>query len=146
MTVSFYYLEEATYKYKIESNVILQIISDGSSIELDVSTIPLDNEDQLDYIYASKCTKKDIEYWIAYILWWYDIGDKYGWWSRNDVYRAAQACMIVGEVLSPNILMDICGIKMGFQYDPVSYEEMKRRLELKYEADANNKLFREGAD
>lgn len=145
MMLSFYYLEEATYKYKIEHDLILQIISDDSG-ELQISTIPLDEEGEMDYDYASKCTDKDIEYWIAHVLWWYDIGDRYGWWSRDDVYRSAQACMIMGEVLNPNVLMHVCGIEMGFGKPPVSYDEMKRRLDLKYEADKNNQQFKEGAD
>jgi hypothetical protein len=138
-----YDMTEAIYRYLIGFDSYIEIL-DRSEGELKVYTISLDEEGEAES--AHPCTEKDIEYWIGHVLWWYDINDNFGWWNRDDVYRAAQACMISGVVLDVEVLMYVCGIQTGWAEPPLPYDEMKKRLHLREEANSNNQKFREGAD
>ncbi len=136
-------MTEAIYRYRSGFDSYIEIL-DRSEGELKVYTISLDEEGEVEYTHL--CSEKDIEYWIGHVLWWYDINDNFGWWKRDDVYRAAQACMISGVVLDVEALMYVCGIQTGRDEPPLSYDEMKKRLRLREEANSNNQKFREGAD
>jgi len=145
--ISHYNMKESIHRYEIDYGLCLEI-TDRSDGELEVSTFSFDEEGNADD-WRRSITEREIEYWIAHVLWWYDINDRFGWWSSQDVFRAAQACKISGVVLEAEVLMDVCGIQGGYGTPPLSYDEMKKRLTLHEEAgeaDLNNQEFREGAD
>tara|TARA_Y100001937_G_scaffold117139_1_gene170037 strand:- start:10125 stop:10556 length:432 start_codon:yes stop_codon:yes gene_type:complete len=139
-----YSLTQAIYRYLIGFDSYIEIL-DRSEGELEIYSITLDEDGDIDYTIPR--TETDIEYWIGHVLWWYHVNDdNFGWWNKHDVFRAAQACMICGEVLDAEVLIYVCGIQREFSEHPLPYNEMKIRLDLKNEADFNNRKFCEGAD
>jgi len=85
----------------------------------------------------------DLEYWVAHVLWWYDIEEKRAW-SVSDVRRAAQLCMYVGYILDGDTLEEYCGISSNYAAPPDDWVTVKRRWDVANNPD--NQPINEGAD
>jgi len=84
----------------------------------------------------------DIEYWIAHVLWWYDIHDDNAW-TVSDVTRAAQLCQYACVVLPKDELIKYCGISQEWGVGPYSYDQMITLYRMRHQV--TNELA-EGAD
>jgi hypothetical protein len=95
------------------------------------------------YFQSCPYDTSDLEWWVAHVLWWYDIHEQLAW-SVTDVRRAAQLCMYVGHVLNSDDLIHYCGIKDNFAAPPDDWETVKQR----WNADKNPDMqpINEGAD
>ena len=86
--------------------------------------------------------ESDIEYWIAHVLWWYDVHE-YNAWTVSDVTRAAQLCQYTGVVLPKDELIKYCGISKQIGVRPYTWDQVKTRYNTRNHVFDN---LAEGAD